>query len=75
MVVLLLLPMVLSDRRHLTAVLQHTLPYSAWERLSVSDLHASGLYPWTVSGAWTVYALWALLAGAVAVVAVHHRDQ
>ncbi|MFG3135270.1 ABC transporter permease [Streptomyces sp. NPDC048211] len=74
-VVLLLLPMVLSDRRHLTAVLQHTLPYSAWERLSVSDLHASGLYPWTVSGAWTVYALWALLAGAVAVVAVHHRDQ
>ncbi|MFI6898957.1 ABC transporter permease [Streptomyces sp. NPDC050256] len=74
-VVLLLLPMVLSDRRHLTAVLQHTLPFSAWERLSVSDLHASVLYPWTVSGAWTVYVAWALLAGAVATVAVQHRDQ
>ncbi|MER7723944.1 ABC transporter permease [Streptomyces sp. NPDC096323] len=74
-VVLLLLPMVLSDRRHLTAVLQHTLPFSAWERLSVSDLHATVLYPWTASGAWTVYAFWALLAGAVAVLAVHRRDQ
>ncbi|WP_327709011.1 ABC transporter permease subunit [Streptomyces sp. NBC_00464] len=74
-VVLLLLPMVLSDRRHLTAVLQHTLPFSAWERLSASDLHASVLYPWTVSGAWTVYVAWALLAGAFATVAVHRRDQ
>ncbi|WP_328950334.1 ABC transporter permease subunit [Streptomyces sp. NBC_00184] len=74
-VVLLLLPMVLSDRRHLTAVLQHTLPFSAWERLSTSDLHASVLYPWTVSGAWTVYVAWALLAGVVATVMVHRRDQ
>ncbi|MET7648145.1 ABC transporter permease [Streptomyces sp. NPDC005426] len=74
-VVLLLLPMVLSDRRHLTAVLQHTLPFSAWERLSASDLHAAVLFPWTVSGAWTVYALWALLASTVAVFAVHRRDQ
>ncbi|MEV0747844.1 ABC transporter permease subunit [Streptomyces sp. NBC_01220] len=74
-VVLLLLPMVLSDRRHLTAVLQHTLPFSAWERLSASDLHASVLYPWTVSGAWTVYVAWALLAGVVATVTVHRRDQ
>ncbi|MEE4491206.1 ABC transporter permease [Streptomyces sp. BE230] len=74
-VVLLLFPMVLSDRRHLTAVLQHALPFSAWERLSVSDLHASDLYPWTVSGAWTVYVAWALLAVAVATVAVHRRDQ
>ncbi|MEV7399157.1 ABC transporter permease [Streptomyces sp. NPDC091267] len=74
-VVLLLLPNVLSDRRHLAAVLQHTLPFSAWERLSASDLHASVRYPWTVSGAWTVYAAWALLAGVVATVAVHRRDQ
>ncbi|MEU1472048.1 ABC transporter permease [Streptomyces sp. NPDC005761] len=74
-VVLLLLPMILSDRRHPTAVLRHTLPFSAWDRLSVSDLQASVPYPWTVAGAWTVYAAWALLAGAVAVVAVHRRDQ
>ncbi|TXS37871.1 ABC transporter permease subunit [Streptomyces sp. OR43] len=74
-VVLLLLPTVLSDRRHLTAMLRHTLPLSAWERLSASDLHAPALYPWTVSGAWTVYAAWALLAGTVAVTVVHRRDQ
>lgn len=75
-VVLLLLPMVLSDRRHLTAVLQHTLPFSAWERLSVSGFQqAPELYPWTAGGAWTVYALWALAACAVAVVAADRRDQ
>ncbi|MEU9199202.1 ABC transporter permease [Streptomyces sp. NPDC048332] len=74
-VVLLLLPMVLSDRRHFTAVLQHTLPFSAWERLSTSDLHTSVLFPWTVFGAWTVYAAWALLAGAVATAVVQRRDQ
>lgn len=43
--------------------------------ISALDLHASVLHPWTVAGAWTVDALRALLAGAVAVVAVHRRDQ
>ncbi|WP_274543554.1 MULTISPECIES: hypothetical protein [unclassified Streptomyces] len=33
------------------------------------------LFPWSEAGAWTVYALWALAAGAVAVYAVHRRDQ
>ncbi|MFF1924276.1 ABC transporter permease [Streptomyces sp. NPDC058221] len=75
-VVLLLLPIVLSSRRHLTAVLQHTLPYSAWERLTGTETqHAGELFPWGAGGAWTVYALWALVAGVLAVVAVHRRDQ
>ncbi|WP_406454440.1 ABC transporter permease subunit [Streptomyces sp. NBC_00876] len=75
-VVLLLLPMVLSDRRHLTAVLQHTLPFSAWERLTSTEMQRSNeLFPWTTGGAWTVYVLWALLAGAVAVFAGNRRDQ
>lgn len=75
-VVLLLLPMVLSERRHLTAVLQHTLPFSAWERLTSTQMQRSNeLFPWTPAGAWTVYALWALAAGVVTVFAVHRRDQ
>ncbi|MFJ2415060.1 ABC transporter permease [Streptomyces brevispora] len=75
-VVLLLLPMVLSERRHLTAVLQHTLLFSAWERLTSTQTQRShDLFPWTITGAWTVYALWALAAGAVTVLAVHRRDQ
>ncbi|WP_405899730.1 hypothetical protein OG242_21605 [Streptomyces sp. NBC_00727] len=76
-VVLLLLPMVPSDRRHLTAVLRHTLPFSAWDRLTAGALPQPPpeLYPWSEAGAWTVYALWALVAGAVAVCAVHRRDQ
>ncbi|MEV5600889.1 ABC transporter permease [Streptomyces sp. NPDC052299] len=76
-VVLLLLPMVLSDRRHLTAVLRHTLPYSAWERLAGGALPRTPaeLYPWSEAGAWAVYVLWALVAAAVAVCAVHRRDQ
>ncbi|MEU2026291.1 ABC transporter permease [Streptomyces sp. NPDC016469] len=75
--VLLLLPMLLSDRRHLTAVLRHTLPLSGWERLRDGALAqgAPELYPWSEAGAWTVYALWALVAAAVAVCAVHRRDQ
>lgn len=75
-VVLLLLPMVLSERRHLTAVLQHALPFSAWERLVSSQTQRShDLFPWTAGGAWTVYALWALVAAVVTVLAVHRRDQ
>ncbi|WNI29464.1 ABC transporter permease subunit [Streptomyces sp. ITFR-6] len=75
-VVLLLLPIVLSSRRHLAAVLQHTLPFSAWERLTSTRMQRSNdLFPWGTGGAWTVYALWALAAGVLAVFAVHRRDQ
>ncbi|MEU8629233.1 ABC transporter permease [Streptomyces sp. NPDC048669] len=74
-VVLLLLPVVLSERRHLTAVLLHTLPFSAWERLTSTAMQRShDLFPWTIAGAWTVYALWAVAAGAVTVFAAHRRD-
>ncbi|MFD7429881.1 ABC transporter permease [Streptomyces sp. NPDC059818] len=75
-VVLLLLPVVLSARRHLTAVLLHTLPFSAWERLTSTDMQRSNdLFPWTTAGAWTVYVVWALAAGMVTVFAAHRRDQ
>ncbi|WP_405794866.1 ABC transporter permease [Streptomyces sp. NBC_01506] len=76
-VVLLVVPLVFADDRHWAAVIDHALPSSAWMRL-VDTRYGSGIglpYPWTEGGAWTVFALWALGAAAVAVLAVHRRDQ
>ncbi|UYQ65175.1 ABC transporter permease [Streptomyces peucetius] len=75
-VLLLLLPLVLSDDRHWSAVLAHALPYEAWLRLVDIPYGGPGvLHPWSVGGAWTVYAVWALMSAAVTVTAVHRRDQ
>jgi hypothetical protein len=72
--VLVLLPLVLTDGRHWSAVAGHTLPYRAWLRLTQTG-PAPTPFPWTTGGAWTVYAVWALAATALAVVCVHRRDQ
>ncbi|WP_327673022.1 MULTISPECIES: ABC transporter permease subunit [unclassified Streptomyces] len=73
-VVILVLPVVLTDDRHWSAVAQHALPYPAWLRLvEVGD--SPTLFPWTTGGAWTVYAVWACAACAIAVTSVHRRDQ
>ncbi|MGN9793459.1 ABC transporter permease [Streptomyces sp. OZ13] len=74
--ILLLLPLVLDEDRHWSAVLAHAMPYVAWMRLGDSAYHPGAVpYPWTTGGAWTVYALWALAAAAVTVTTVHRRDQ
>ncbi|MGY0059016.1 ABC transporter permease [Streptomyces sp. LZ34] len=72
--VLLVLPMVLTDGRHWSATASHATVLQAWRRLVAVDykvLH----YPWTIGGAWTVYAVWALAAAAITVGSVHRRDQ
>ncbi|MEU1889885.1 ABC transporter permease [Streptomyces pristinaespiralis] len=75
-VLLLLLPVVLDDGRHWSAVLAHTMPYEAWLRLVDIPYGGPGIvHPWSAGGAWTVYVVWALAAAAVAVTAVHRRDQ
>jgi hypothetical protein len=75
-VLLLLVPMALGDDRHWSAVLAHAMPYEAWSRLGDIPYDAAAVaHPWSAGGAWTVYALWALAAAAVAVTAVHRRDQ
>ncbi|MGI3223427.1 hypothetical protein ACRJ4B_05095 [Streptomyces sp. GTA36] len=73
-VILLLLPLVFSADRHWAAVVDHALPTGAWIRLVDADQQAVA-YPWTLTGAWTVYAVWALAAAAVAVTSVQRRDQ
>ncbi|WP_030690131.1 ABC transporter permease [Streptomyces globisporus] len=74
-ILLLLVPAVLSDRRHLTAVLGHATPLHAWQRLADAGPPAEELFPWSAGGAWLVYALWALGGAAVTVLAVRGRDQ
>ncbi|MGW4028400.1 ABC transporter permease subunit [Streptomyces sp. NPDC004838] len=73
-VILLVLPLFLTDGRHWSAVAGHTLPYRAWHRLTDVD-YSPIAFPWSTGGAWTVYAVWACAACAVAVTSVHLRDQ
>ncbi|MFI6289248.1 ABC transporter permease [Streptomyces sp. NPDC051018] len=73
-VALLLLPIAVTEGRHWSAVLNHTLIHSAWQRLT--SVHATGgEYPWTTTGAWTVYAAWTVATITLTVTAVHRRDQ
>ncbi|MER5961497.1 ABC transporter permease [Streptomyces sp. NPDC002057] len=71
--VVLVLPVALTDGRYWSAVAGHTLPFSAWVRLAESG-PAPTPFPWTTGGAWTVYAVWAVAAAAVAIVGVRRRD-
>ncbi|MFF0480936.1 ABC transporter permease [Streptomyces sp. NPDC004435] len=72
-VLLLLLPAVLSEERHLTAVLGHAMPLQAWQRLAGEG--ATGPFPWTTGGAWLVYGAWAVVSVLVTVMVVRRRDQ
>ncbi|WP_328843945.1 ABC transporter permease [Streptomyces sp. NBC_00258] len=73
-VILLLLPLAFSADRHWAAVADHALPAGAWTRLVDVDQQQVA-YPWTLTGAWTVYVVWALATAAVAVTSVQRRDQ
>ena len=80
--ILLMLPIVFTDSRHWAAVIDHALPFSAWMRLVDTLYDPNGgayahapSHPWTITGAWTVYTLWALAAATLTVISVHRRDQ
>ncbi|MER7481340.1 hypothetical protein ABTX60_27515 [Streptomyces sp. NPDC126510] len=73
-VVLLVLALFLTDGRRWSAVAGHALPYRACFRLVDVD-YSPVAFPWTVGGAWTVHAVWACAACAVAVTSVRLRDQ
>jgi ABC-2 type transport system permease protein len=73
---LLILPLLVSSHRHWSAVLDHAQPFQAWVRLVAVPYSPAGTrFPWTVAGAWTVFAVWALLASVVTVAVVQRRDQ
>jgi ABC-2 type transport system permease protein len=73
--VFILIPLGLGDNRYLTAVVSHATPYYSWLRLTIEGSFGPVRYPWTTTGAWTVYAVWALVAAALTVITVHRRDQ
>jgi ABC-2 type transport system permease protein len=74
-VILLVLPLFIRDGSHLRAVIDHALPYEAWNRLVAVPYPLAGTaYPWTVTGAWIVFAAWALAAAVLTVTTVRYRD-
>lgn len=75
-VILLLLPSFFSTRHPWSASFNHAMILAAFQRLTetygppgvVSTLYAS------VSGSWTVYAAWPLIAMVLAVIVIRRRD-
>lgn len=73
---LLLLPPMFSESDRWSADVNHAMVSVAWKRLVQNwepDPGSLG-YTATVSGSWTVYALWPLTAVALAVLTVKRRD-
>jgi hypothetical protein len=74
--ILVMLPPTFSQTARWSAAVSHAMPATAWKRLVQSwapDPH-SPAYDATVPGSWAVYVLWPLIAVALAVAVVRHRD-
>ncbi|MCX4695086.1 ABC transporter permease [Streptomyces sp. NBC_01408] len=75
-VILLMLPPMFSESDRWSADINHAMVSAAWKRLIQNweaDPGSLG-YTATVPGSWIVYALWPLIAVALAVVVVRRRD-
>ncbi|MFC9461760.1 ABC transporter permease [Streptomyces sp. NPDC056637] len=73
--VLLLLPVFFSSRKPLSAAFANAMVRNAWQRLAqIYGTPAEAYNGATVAGSWTVYALWPLVALALALVVVRRRD-
>ncbi|MGW6914280.1 ABC transporter permease [Kitasatospora sp. NPDC054939] len=74
--VLLLLPPMFSESARWSASVHHAMVPAAWKRLVQNwDPDAGSLgYSAGVPGSWAVYALWPLVAVALAVLVVRRRD-
>ncbi|GAA2644330.1 MULTISPECIES: ABC transporter permease [Streptomyces] len=74
--ILLMLPPMFSEGERWSADVNHAMVSAAWKRLVQDwepDPGALG-HAATVSGSWTVYLLWPVIAVAVAVLVVRRRD-
>ncbi|MFD9353441.1 ABC transporter permease subunit [Streptomyces sp. NPDC060031] len=74
---LLMLPTLFSQSKQWSADVHHMMVVGAWKRLVQSWGEIPGGSPVrdaTVSGSWCAYALWPLIAIALAVVVVRRRD-
>jgi ABC-2 type transport system permease protein len=73
-VILQVIPLLIHASGHLSAILAHALPFWAWNRLVVIPFDSPDTYPWTLTGAWIVFAVWAAAAAVLAVAAARWRD-
>jgi hypothetical protein len=71
---LFVVPTLLNEREHLTATILHTMVFQAWQRLTYDEITGEP-FPWTKTGAWSVLAVWALVATALTVFSSDRRDQ
>ncbi|MEU8497315.1 hypothetical protein ACGFYF_07950 [Streptomyces lavendulae] len=74
---LVMLPPLFSTSRQWSAAVKHVMVVSAWKRLvqNWGDLpDINRVHDATVPGSWAVYAVWPLVAVALAVVVVRRRD-
>ncbi|MFB6673237.1 ABC transporter permease [Streptomyces sp. NPDC056390] len=73
--VLLLLPVFFSSRKPLSVTFANAMVRNAWQRLAqIYGTPAEAYNGATVAGSWTVFVLWPLVALALALVVVRHRD-
>ncbi len=73
-VILQVIPLLIHASGHLSAIVAHALPFWAWNRLVAIPFDSPGSYPWTLTGAWIVLAVWAAAAALLAVAAARWRD-
>ncbi|MBT2440762.1 ABC transporter permease [Streptomyces sp. ISL-36] len=73
---LLMLPTLFSEGERWSADINHTMVSAAWKRLvqNWGPSPDSHIFMASVTGSWLVYALWPLIAVALAVVVVRRRD-
>ncbi|GHF69154.1 hypothetical protein GCM10010218_58160 [Streptomyces mashuensis] len=73
---LLMLPTMFSESNRWSADIKHALVSAAWKRLVETWEPDPGslAYTATITGSWTVYALWPLATVALAVLVVRRRD-
>ncbi|MER6567177.1 ABC transporter permease [Streptomyces sp. NPDC001093] len=71
---LFVLPSLLNSQKHLTVSLLHMTVLQAWRRIGYEQATTT-MWPWTVTGACIVLAVWALVAVVLAIFTSDHRDQ
>ncbi|WP_448700161.1 ABC transporter permease [Streptomyces avidinii] len=70
---LFVVPSLLDPKDYLSATFLHTMVLQAWQRLTYESATAE-LWPWSHTGAWTVLAVWALVATVLTVFSSDRRD-
>ena len=72
--VVFVIPVFVRDNQYMPALINHALVVAAWDRLNFGNLVGEP-YPWSGTGAWTVYGAWSVAAIGLTVFLADRRDQ